>query len=112
MKSKFKKIIGICSVMVLALGVSLPAYAEPNDEKTINPSQSEIEKAYGWHLETINIPDNTQNSKSITNSGDVIEKAVYGGELKTINIDDIQAAYENTPDVEITIIPQINPIHK
>lgn len=99
MKKNFKKIIGICSVMILALGVSLPAYAEPNDEKTINPSQSKNA--------------NCQNPKKFTtNSGDVIEEAVYGEELEEINIDGIQAAYKNKPDVEITIIPQINPIHK
>lgn len=99
MKSNFKKIIVICSVMILALGVSLPAYAEPDGEKTISPSQSKNA--------------NCQNPKKFTtDSGDVIEEAVYGEELEEINIDGIQAAYKNKPDVEKTIIPPSNPVRK
>ena len=97
MKSKFKKIIGVCLVMALAFSVTLPAYAEPNDEKTISPSQSK--KA------------NCQNPKKFTTDSGVIEEA-YGWQLEEINIDDIQAAYKNKPDVEKTIIPPINPVHK
>lgn len=97
MKSNFKKIIGICSVMILALGVSLPAYAEPDGEKTISPSQSKNA--------------NCQNPKKITTaSGDVIEEAVYGEEFEEINIPEDDD--ENKPDVEKTIIPPINPVRK
>ena len=99
MKKNFKKIIGICLVMALAFSVTLPAYAEPDGEKTINPSQSKNA--------------NCQNPKKfITDSGDVIEEAVYGEELEEINIDDMQAAYKNKPDVEKTIIPPSNPVRK
>lgn len=37
MKSKLKKIIGICLTMVLTFSVTLPAYAEPDDKETTPP---------------------------------------------------------------------------
>lgn len=98
MNSKFKKIMGICLVMALAFSVTLPAYAEPDGEKTISPSQPKNANCQ-------------KPKKFITDSGDVIEEAVYGEDFVEIN-DDMQAAYENKPDIEKTIIPPINPVRK
>ena len=101
MSSKFKKIIGICLVMALAFSVTLPAYAEPDGEKTISPSQSKNA--------------NCQNPKKfITDSGDVIEEAVYGEEFEEINIpedDDKKDTSETTFDGEKSVILS-NPVRK
>ena len=99
MKSKFKKIIGVCLVMALAFSVALPAYAEHDGEKTIDPSQSKN--------------TNCQKPKKfITDSGDVIEEAVYGEEFEEISIpDDEKDTNETKFDGEKSVILS-NPVRK
>lgn len=99
MNSKLKKIMEICLVMALAFSVTLPAYAEPDGEKTISPSQPKNANCQ-------------KPKKFITDSGDVIEEAVYGEKFEEINISNAEKdTNETTFDGEKSVILS-NPVRK